>query len=181
METHPQRLYTMGHGTLGADAFAATLRAAGVSTAVDVRRFAGSRRHPQFGAAEMGSWLDEAGITYRPIPELGGRRTPQPNSTNVALRNSGFRGYADYMQTQEFRDAFAGLIALARSQPVAIFCAETLWWRCHRRLVADAAVLLAGMSVTHLTPASTATHHLTPGVRRTGEGLIYDGLGTSGA
>lgn len=176
-----ERLYTMGHGTLGADAFALTLRAAGVATAVDVRRFAGSRRHPQFGAVAMRSWLGEAKIEYRAIPELGGRRTPLPNSTNVALRNSGFRGYADHMRTPEFRQAFAELIALARTRPVAIFCAETLWWNCHRRLIADAAVLLAGLSVTHLTAASSASHHLTAGVRREGEGLIYDELGTTSA
>ena len=166
------RLYTLGHGTLQADAFATTLRAAGIACAVDVRRFPGSRRHPQFGAQAMAGWLPP--IAYRSVPELGGRRTPLPNSRNTGLRNSGFRGYADYMATAEFRTAFDALLAQARAEPSAIFCAETLWWQCHRRLIADAAVLLAGCEVVHLTPATRATHVLTPGVRRHGDTLVYE-------
>jgi uncharacterized protein (DUF488 family) len=167
-------LYTLGHGTLTSDAFALTLRAAGVVRAVDVRRFAGSRRHPQFGP-EMREWLGKAGIVYQPMPDLGGRRVPAPNSPNAGLRNAGFRGYADYMATPPFRSAFETLLALARTAPTAVFCAETLWWQCHRRLVADAAVLLAEFEVVHLTSATRATHVLTPGVRREGEVLIYPG------
>jgi uncharacterized protein (DUF488 family) len=165
--------YTMGHGTLQADVFRTTLRAEGVEVAADVRRFPGSRRHPQFGAAELRSSLMSAAIEYRPMPELGGRRTPLPDSINVGLRNSGFRGYADYMTTLDFRMAFNALLALARERTTAIFCAETLWWQCHRRLVADAAVLLAGFEVVHLTPHSRATHVPTPGVRREGDILVY--------
>jgi uncharacterized protein (DUF488 family) len=167
------RLYTMGHGTLQADVFRTTLRAEGITVAADVRRFAGSRRHPQFGAAEMRGWLGEAAIEYRGLTDLGGRRVPRPDSPNTGLRNSGFRGYADYMATPTFRAAFEGLLALARERTTAIFCAETLWWRCHRRLVADAAVLLAGFEVIHLTPSSRAGHVLTPGVVREGETLVY--------
>ena len=168
-------LYTVGHGTLAADAFANTLRAAGVEVAADVRRYPGSRRNPQFGAAEMPQWLDRAGIAYRPFPGLGGRRDTRPDSPNVGLRNSAFRGFADYMATDEFRAAFATLIALAHERPTAVFCAETLWWKCHRRLIADAAVLLAGMDVRHLTPATRASHAVTPGVHRVGDTLVYDG------
>src|SRR5579872_3610847 len=105
-------LYTVGHGTLAADAFVNTLRAAGVEVAADVRRYPASRRNPQFEAGEMSRWLDRAGITYRPFPGLGGRRDARPDSPNVGLRNSGFRGYADYMATDEFRAAFDTLIAL---------------------------------------------------------------------
>lgn len=168
-------LYTLGHGTLQADAFALTLRAAGVAVAADVRRFPGSRRHPHFGAAAMQGWLGQAGIAYHAFPSLGGHREPRPDSPNVALRNTAFRGYADYMATGEFRAGFDKLIALARQQPVAIFCAETLWWRCHRRFIADAAVLLAGLEVRHLTPASRGTHVPTPGVRVVDGTLRYDG------
>jgi uncharacterized protein (DUF488 family) len=167
------KLFTLGHGSLMADVFSTTLRAAEVAVAADVRRFAGSRRHPQFGAAEMRGWLGSAGMVYRALPELGGRRTPLPDSPNLGLRNAGFRGYADYMATPAFRAAFDELIALARERPTAIFCAETLWWRCHRRLIADAAVLLAGCEVVHLTPATRAGHMLTPGVRRIGDLLRY--------
>jgi uncharacterized protein (DUF488 family) len=168
-------LYTLGHGTLPADAFALTLRAAGVAVAADVRRFPGSRRHPQFGAAAMQGWLEQAGIAYCGFPSLGGRRDPVPGSPNVALRNTAFRGYADYMTTAEFRAGFAKLIALAREQPVAMFCAETLWWTCHRRLIADAAMLLEGLEVRHLTPASRGTHIPTAGVRVVDGALRYDG------
>lgn len=167
------RFYTLGHGTLQADAFRTTLRAAGVTAAGDVRRFPGSRRHPQFGAAAMREWLGEASIDYFGLTELGGRRVPHPGSPNTGLRNSGFRGYADYMATAEFRRAFDALLALAHERTTAIFCAETLWWRCHRRLIADAAVLLAGFEVVHLTPSSRATHVPTPGVRREGDILVY--------
>lgn len=167
------RFYTMGHGALQADVFRTTLRAESVTVAADVRRFAGSRRHPQFGAAEMRGWLGEASIEYRPLPELGGRRTPRPDSPNGGLRNSGFRGYADYMLSPEFRLAFDALLALTRERTTAIFCAETLWWRCHRRLIADAAVLLAGFEVVHLTPHSRANHVPTPGVRVEGDILLY--------
>jgi uncharacterized protein (DUF488 family) len=167
--------YTMGHGQLQADAFRTTLRAADVAVAADVRRFPGSRLHPQFGAAELRASLMTAAIEYRPMLELGGRRTPLPDSRNSGLRNSGFRGYADYMTTLDFRLGFNALLALARERTTAIFCAETLWWRCHRRLVADAAVLLAGFEVVHLTPHSRATHVPTPGVRREGDTLVYAG------
>jgi uncharacterized protein (DUF488 family) len=167
-------LYTLGHGTLGGDVFATTLRAAGVDTAVDVRRFPGSRRHPHFGSSEMQRWL--LPIAYRSMTGLGGRRDPRPDSHNTGLRNSGFRGYADYMATPEFRAAFDELIAYARERPSAIFCAESLWWTCHRRLIADAAVLIAGMTVVHLSPSTRATHVLTPGVRREGDTLVYAGI-----
>jgi uncharacterized protein (DUF488 family) len=166
-------LYTLGHGTLGGDLFATTLRAAEVTTAIDVRRFPGSKRHPQFGSAEMQRWLQP--IVYRGMPELGGRREPRPDSPNTGLRNTGFRGYADYMATPEFRAAFDDLIAYAHEHPSAIFCAESLWWQCHRRLIADAAVLIAGMNVVHLSPSTRATHVLTPGVHRERDVLVYSG------
>lgn len=167
-------LYTLGHGQLQGDTFRTTLRAAGVVVAADVRRFPGSRRHPQFGADALRESLAPEKIAYRPLPELGGRREPLPNSPNTGLRNSGFRGYADYMRTLDFRMGFNALLVLARERPTAIFCAETLWWQCHRRLLADAATLLANFEVIHLTPATRATHVLTPGVRREGDGLVYD-------
>lgn len=165
-------LFTLGHGALRAEQFVALLRAGGVEVAADVRRFPGSRRHPQFGASEMRRWLAAAGLHYEPFPELGGRRMPLPDSPNVGLRNSAFRGFADYIATTAFHAAFEVLVELARERPVAVFCAETLWWTCHRRLIADAAVLLAGFEVRHLTP-TRSSHVLTPGVQRVDDRLIY--------
>jgi uncharacterized protein (DUF488 family) len=165
--------FTLGHGTLQSDAFATTLRAAGVDCAVDIRRFAGSRRHPQFGVPEMPAWLRPAGIDYRALADLGGRREPLPDSPNVGLHNRAFRGYADWMATPAFATAFARLLTLARERPTAIFCAETLWWQCHRRFVADAAVLLHGFDVVHLTPATRASHVVTPGATVSGDTIIY--------
>jgi uncharacterized protein (DUF488 family) len=169
------QLLTIGHGTMDASTFSTHLRAAGIVSAADIRRFPSSRLHPQFEAAALAASLSQAGITYRPMPELGGRRVPLPNSPNRALRNASFRGYADFMQTAEFTAGLMELLMLAADRPTIMFCAETLWWRCHRRLVADAIVLLHGGSVTHLVGAMKAAHVPTPGVRRDGTRLIYDG------
>jgi uncharacterized protein (DUF488 family) len=167
-------LLSIGHGTLDASAFNTHLRAAGVVSAADIRRFPESRQNPQFGQAALSDSLRQAGIEYRPMAELGGRRTARPDSPNVALRNASFRGYADFMQTPEFENALLELLMLAADRPTVMFCAETLWWRCHRRLVADAVVLLHGGKVTHIVGAMKAEHVITPGARRDGSRLIYD-------
>ncbi|MGD0473391.1 MAG: DUF488 domain-containing protein [Candidatus Velthaea sp.] len=167
-------LASIGHGTLDASAFNSHLRANGIDAAADIRRFPESRQNPQFGAAALADSLRAAGIGYYPMPELGGRRTARPDSPNVSLRNASFRGYADFMQTPEFDSALLELLMLAGDRPTVMFCAETLWWRCHRRLVADAVVLLHGGSVTHIVGAMKAAHVITPGARRDGSRLIYD-------
>ncbi len=167
-------LYTLGHGTLDGVAFNAHLRAAGVVAAADIRRFPASRLHPQFDRGALERALPPAGIEYWPMPDLGGRRAPAPGSPNTALRNASFRGYADFMRTPEFATAIGDLLMLAGDRPTAMFCSETLWWRCHRRLVADAVVLLWGGAVTHIVGAMRAEHVLTPGVRRDGAALVYD-------
>lgn len=167
-------LLSIGHGTLDAATFNTYLRAAGVVSAADVRRFPASRTNPHFGDDALAASLGTAGIEYRPMPELGGRRAAAPDSANTALRNASFRGYADFMQSPEFTAALTDLLMLAHDRATVMFCAETLWWRCHRRLIADAIVLLHGGSVTHLVGAMKAAHVLTPGVRRDGPRLVYD-------
>jgi uncharacterized protein (DUF488 family) len=167
-------LFSIGHGTQDAATFNTHLRAAGIAAAADIRRFPQSRQNPQFDNTALEASLRQAEIDYRPMPELGGRRTALPGSPNTALRNASFRGYADFMQTAEFNEALVELLMLAGDRPTIMFCAETLWWRCHRRLVADAIVLLHGGSVTHLVGAMRAAHVLTPGVRRDGSRLMYD-------
>jgi uncharacterized protein (DUF488 family) len=166
-------LFTIGHGTLDEATFVARLEAAGVRRVVDVRRFPGSRRWPWFDAAAMAEWLPERGLAYVPAPELGGRRTPRPDSRNVVLRDAGFRGYADFMETEPFRAALGTLLAGASEVPTAVMCSETLWWRCHRRLIADAAILLAGAEVVHLVGSARQPHVVTAGVRRIGDALVY--------
>ncbi len=144
---------------------------------VDVRRYPGSRRHPHFGRDAMAGWLGEAGIGYRWVPTLGGRRTPAPDSANAALRNPQFRGYADHMASEEFRRGCAELLELARSWAVAVMCAESLWWRCHRRLLADHLVLVEGVCVEHVLSDGRLTAHEPSGAaRREGDCVVYDVL-----
>jgi uncharacterized protein (DUF488 family) len=167
------RIFTIGHGDRSSDELLACLAEAGVQTLVDVRRFPGSRRHPQFNLEALERTVGEAGIAYRHAESLGGRRSG--GAEFDCIRVAAFRGYAAWMRS----DAFAAGLADALAQPGPCFmCAETLWWRCHRRLIADAAVLLAGIDVVHLVGTIRQPHRLTSGVRRDGERLFYDG--TSG-
>jgi uncharacterized protein (DUF488 family) len=166
---------TVGHGTLAADEFAALLTGAGIGLVVDVRSFPASRRHPQFRRDAMERWLPDAGVEYRWEPRLGGRRRPRPDSPHGALRVPAFRGYADHMETAEFRDAVDDLLAEAGTRPAAVMCAESVWWRCHRRLLADAAVLLRGSAVEHLFhDGRLEPHRPMPEARVDGLRLVYD-------
>jgi len=170
-------LLTFGHGTASRDDLAALIAGAGVKRVVAVRTVPKSRLHPQAWAERMAEWVPrEAGAAYLWQPALGGFRKALPDSPNTALRNSSFRGYADYMETEPFRAALAELVGELAATHVAVMCSETLWWRCHRRLIADAATLLYGVSVRHLLPGGkTQPHVLTQGVRRDGSLLRYDG------
>jgi uncharacterized protein (DUF488 family) len=167
---------TSGHGTLSLDAFEALLRDAAVQRIVDIRRFPGSRRHPHFDREALERSLSGAGIHYVWIETLGGRRKPSPTSPNVALRNDAFRGYADHMQTQEFADGVHELIALTQDgRLTTVVCSESLWWRCHRRLLADHLTLVSGVDVNHLLHDGRRTPHSpTDGVRRLGGTVRYD-------
>ena len=142
-------VWTIGHSTRTADKFEQVLAAHGIRAVADVRRFPGSRRYPHFGRDALAVSLPRCGVEYAWMPALGGRRRPRPDSRNLAWRNLAFRGYADYMETAEFAAALDELLALARRLPTAVMCAELLWWRCHRRLVADALVH-QGMTVIHI-------------------------------
>ena len=171
----PTRLLTVGHGTATAEELAALLTGAGVATVVDVRRFPASRRHPQFARETMAAWLSRSGVAYRWEPRLGGRRPVPPGSPDVALRNDAFRGYAGHMRSAGFRAALGELLELAAEATTAVLCAESLWWRCHRRLIADAATLLHGVEVAHLGhDGRLAPHRATEGVRVDGDRLLYD-------
>jgi uncharacterized protein (DUF488 family) len=133
-----------------------------VETLADVRRFPGSRRLPQFGAAALAAACEAAGLRYVHLEALGGRRSRRPGSPNGGWENAAFQGYADWMGSPAFAAGLAELEALARAAPTAILCAEAPWWRCHRRLIADALVV-RGWDVRHLMPSrAPAPHALTP-------------------
>lgn len=157
------RLYTIGHGTVELAAFVRRLNEAGVTRIADVRRFPGSRRNPQFGSETLAAELPANGIAYEAFPDLGGRRAPLPDSPNAGLRNAGFRGYADWMATEAFASAYRQLLQRCADRPTAIMCAETPWWKCHRRLISDAAVLLDGIEVNHIIGDRLTPHIITPG------------------
>jgi uncharacterized protein (DUF488 family) len=152
------KVWTVGHSTRAIVEFVAALKAHGIEIVVDVRSFPGSRRYPQFGKDRLAASLAEAGIEYEHFAELGGRRRARPDSRNVAWRNEGFRGYADYMETANFRGGIEGLMELARSRRAAIMCAEALWWRCHRSLISDY-LKAAGAEVIHIIDAERAEPH----------------------
>jgi uncharacterized protein (DUF488 family) len=167
-------LYTIGHGTSPIDDFIAYLQSAGIESLVDIRRFPGSRHNPQYGSEALAASLNGADIAYRNAIDLGGRRRAHVDSPNIALRNEAFRAYADYMMTSEFHDALRELLADAAKRPTAIMCSETVWWRCHRRLVSDAVILLAEHDVRHIVAGKVSPHRLTDGVRKAGDDLVYD-------
>ena len=152
-------LYTIGHSTRTEDEFLELLRVHGVQRLVDVRRYPGSRRHPQFSRDTLARTLPAAGIDYRHEPQLGGRRTPDADSLNTAWRSASFRAYADYMGTPEFQAALERLLADASECATAIMCAEAVPWRCHRQLIADALVA-RGHEVRNILTAARAEPHV---------------------
>src|ERR1700761_2906333 len=140
-----EMLLTFGHGTATAEQMTELLRGAGVTALVDVRIAPGSRRHPHVARAELERWLPEAGICYRWEKRLGGFRKPSPDSPDVAWREDMFRGYAEHMRSPGFLAAIDGVLAEAADRQVAVMCSESLWGRCHRRLVADFAAVARGV------------------------------------
>jgi len=167
-------IFTVGHGTRPIEEFLAILGAAGIRRLVDVRTAPGSRRHPQFGQDALAASLQAQAVEYVWRKDLGGFRKPRPHSPHLALRNEAFRGYADHMETEEFRSARAWLIDASRDTLTAIMCAESLWWRCHRRMISDA-LAVAGCEVVHLLDGGRCEpHRLNPSARVEGSRLIYD-------
>lgn len=156
------KIFTIGHSTRTPEEVVDILTRAGVRAVADVRAYPSSRRHPQFNRRELLGWLPEAGIAYEHLPELGGRRTPIESSGNGAWRERGFRAYADHMRSREFAVGRTRLEQMAAKTPTAIMCAEAAWWRCHRRLIADALVA-GGWRVEHLGVSAQPVPHELPG------------------
>jgi uncharacterized protein (DUF488 family) len=169
-------LLTFGHGTATAEQITRLLHGAEVTGVVDIRTAPGSRRHPHVARAELERWLPEAGISYRWEKRLGGFRRPSPESPDVAWREDMFRGYAEHMRTDGFLTAADEVIAQARARRIAVMCSESVWWRCHRRLLADFVSVARGMPVRHLMhDGRLQEHRPSDGLRRRDDGLlVYD-------
>jgi uncharacterized protein (DUF488 family) len=170
-------LLTVGHGRLSQDALGALLTGAGVERLVDVRRFPGSRAHPHVAADALAAWLPPLGVAYGSEPRLGGRRrlAPDEASADPWWTVEAFRAYAAHTRTPEFTEALAAVLQDAATASVAVLCSETVWWRCHRRLVADVVALVHELPVHHLMPGGrTSPHRPSEGARRTPDGLVWD-------
>ena len=150
------RVHTIGHSTRPLEEFLGILRGHDISSLVDIRTVPKSRHNPQFHIESLSRTLPDAGVEYRHLPSLGGRRQPRKDSANLGWRNVSFRGYADHMGTPEFAAGIEELLALARTQPTAIMCAEAVPWRCHRSLVGDA-LLVRGVEVIDIFDEAKAT------------------------
>ena len=169
-------IWTIGHSTRNIDFFISLLEENGIKALVDVRSLPGSKRYPQFNREALSESLNARGICYEHFPELGGRRKARPDSRNTAWRNISFRGYADYMETEQFHKGTERLVALAREAgPTAIMCAEAVWWRCHRRIIADY-LLYSGEEVVHLLDSGRQeAAHMTPAAREREPGVLVYG------
>ncbi|HVF16481.1 MAG TPA: DUF488 domain-containing protein [Steroidobacteraceae bacterium] len=168
-------IWTIGHSTRSIEEFVNQLETYDLQAVADVRRLPGSRRLPHFDQDSLAERLDEHDIEYRWFAALGGRRRGRADSLNTAWRNPSFRAYADYLDSQEFASGLADLLELAKQKRTTLMCAEAVWWRCHRALIAD--VLKArGIPVMHILDASHATEHPYSSAARIVDGrLTYEG------
>ena len=166
-------IFTIGHSTRPIEVFLQLLAAHHIQRLVDVRTVPRSRHNPQFGSDQLATSLRTAGLDYTHMPGLGGLRRPRTDSVNSGWRNTGFRGFADYMETPAFEASLAECIQLAERQRVVLMCAEAVPWRCHRSLIADALVV-RGIDVCEISSGVRARPHvLTPWARVEGTHIVY--------
>jgi uncharacterized protein (DUF488 family) len=169
-------ILTVGHGTASQQELEALLSGAGVTSVVDVRRHPGSRRHPHVARDRLEVWLPAAGIDYRWDERLGGRRSRIHGSPHTGLRDPAFQAYADHLGSPEFHEAIEAVLSEARRRRVAVLCSESVWWRCHRRLIADHVALLTDVPLRHLLHDGRLDEHQPTDVVRVEDGrLRYDG------
>ena len=178
----PAMIWTIGHSTRSLEEFLGLLERFRIEAVADVLSFPGSRRYPQYGKEALATSLRASAIEYAWLPALGGRRHASPNSSNTAWRNAAFRGYADYMGTGEFALGMQQLLELASEARTAIMCAEALWWRCHRSLIADA-LCVRSVQVMHIMDArhEPTLHPMTSAASIVQGELSYVGGSTTGA
>lgn len=175
-ESLVESIWTVGHSTRSAQEFNHILSVHEIAVLVDVRSFPGSRRYPQFNRENLQQSLAGGGIQYHHSPALGGRRRPNPNSKNMAWKNASFRAYADHLDSAEFKQGIKELLEVARKDRTAIMCAEALWWRCHRSLIADY-LRSQGWEVLHIAGEKEPEPHPYTSAARIVEGrLSYEGL-----
>lgn len=168
-----KRIWTIGHSTRTIDEFLELLAVNEIQVLADIRRFPGSRKYPHFNQDALARSVTQAGSEYIEFPELGGRRRTRKDSRNTVWRNEAFRGYADYMETDEFRVGVERLLDLAADRNTAIMCSEAVWWRCHRALVADYLKSI-GVTVHHiLNIQKTDEHPYTSAARLKNGKLTY--------
>lgn len=153
-----ETIWTIGHSTHSLDDFLGLLGGYRIEAIADVRRFPGSRRYPHFAREALAETLPAHGIGYQWVPRLGGRRRARADSPNLGWRNASFRGYADYLATTEFAEGVEELMGLVAHKRTALMCAEVLWWRCHRSLIADV-LTLRGIEVVHILDATHSVVH----------------------
>jgi uncharacterized protein (DUF488 family) len=169
-------IWTIGHSTRSTEEFNQLLIDHAIEAVVDVRSFPGSRRYPHFNESELSVALEDIGILYSHNPQLGGRRRPSPESKNTAWKNASFRAYADHTETEEFQKGIEALLKIASLKRAAIICAEAVWWRCHRSLIADF-LKASGVTVIHILDAKKTEEHPYTAPARIVEGeLSYEGL-----
>jgi uncharacterized protein (DUF488 family) len=169
----PQTVSTIGHSNRSIEEFVELLKRSHIACVLDIRTVPKSRHNPQFGQDQLPGSLAAAGIEYRYLAGLGGLRRPRPDSPNAGWRNTSFRGYADYMQTEEFARNVDSVIELAQDRRCALMCAEAVPWRCHRSLVADA-LLVRGIPVEEIIgPQTPRPHELTPFAHVDGLHITY--------
>ena len=169
-------IWTIGHSTRSAEEFNHILDVHEIAVLVDVRSFPGSRRYPQFNKEKLKESLAAGGIRYHHSLALGGRRRPNPKSKNLAWKNASFRAYADHLESDEFKQGVKELLEVAAKERTALMCAEALWWRCHRSLIADY-LKSRGWEVLHIATEKQAEVHPYTSAARIVEGwLSYEGL-----
>ena len=169
-------IWTVGHSTRLAEVFKEILFAHQIEVIVDVRSFPSSRRYPHFNQPQLSHLLNSIGLLYFHLPALGGRRRPSPDSKNTAWKNSSFRAYADHMESEDFQEGIETLLEVAQTKRTAVMCAEALWWRCHRSLIADF-LKSKGVQVIHILDArKTESHPFTSAARIVEGRLSYEGL-----
>ena len=164
-------IWTIGHSTHSLEKFVSLLKLFQIEVLVDIRSLPGSRKFPQFNKESLVVSLLEQGIEYIHMIDLGGRRKMKPDSKNTAWRLPAFRAYADYMETENFRNAASQLESIAKSKATAYMCSETLWWRCHRSLVSDW-FKIRGWTVLHITGDGKTVEHPYTGPARIVDGEI---------